>query len=114
MKEQRFFAFAYSPDGSAVLLGRVEKDTRAAATFRYFQMDLGETDPSWYAGGFYKSEKLAVETRERIGGAWITVGTTVYLCSKLQTAHKRVLNDKRHRNRRTTREMALEATRYAL
>ncbi len=111
---QRFYAFAYSPDGSAVMLGRVEEDTRAAATFRFFQMDLGETDPGWFSDGFYKSEKLTIETREQIGGAWLTVGTTVYRCSKLQAAHERVLNADRHRNRRTTREMATEATRYAL
>lgn len=112
--DQRHYAIAIAPDGREVEVGAIREISREAAIYRYFEADIGSTDSAWYADGFFESQRLAVETREKRNGKWVAIHRTAYSCPKLREAHERVLNANRPRSRRRISDMATEATALAL
>ncbi len=111
--ETRYYAIAISPTGAECELGRVLEVTREAAITRYFESDFATTEGGWFADGFYLTETLAIETRQKINNEWISGHRVVMDVPSLRQAHERVLNSDRRRGRRTKREMVAEAVTHA-
>lgn len=80
MNEQRYYAIAINAEGLEVELARIPEPSVRLTRQEYAREGQkrgpGSVDPNWYAGDFHQPETtLAIETREKRGGKWVTVKT---------------------------------------
>ena len=98
------------------MLGRIGEDALVPALLRYYEMDMGETDPNWFALGFAEATTLSVQVHVReiapdgSLSSWRIAEITRYEGLPLRAAHEEVLSATRPRDGRTKAAMACEAS----
>lgn len=72
---KRYYAIAINAEGESAEICRIAQPFETLARTEYWRTS---TDARWFADGYHEAPKLAIETREKRNGKWVTINTKTF------------------------------------